>query len=146
MQEFVKLCMEQAREAFFKGEVPVGCVVTRDGRVVAVAHNRVEALKDPTAHAEIIALKEAMQALDEKHLYGCEVYVSLEPCPMCAYAMVLARIEKVLFLAGDEKCGAVMSRFNLLDDPAFNHRVKWEYLPLEEAGDILRKFFSLRRI
>ncbi|MEJ5339328.1 MAG: nucleoside deaminase [Aquificaceae bacterium] len=146
MQEFVQICLELAREAFGKGEVPVGCVVAKDGKVIAKAHNRVEELKDPTAHAEMLALREAMKVQGQKYLYGCEVYVSLEPCPMCAYAMVLARVERVVFLATDERYGAVMSRFGLFDEPAFNHRVRWEYLPVEEAGRLLKEFFRERRL
>ncbi len=146
MQEFVQVCLELAKKGFEKSEVPVGCVVVKDGVVISKAHNRVEELRDPTAHAEMLALREAMQKLSQKHLYGCEVYVSLEPCPMCAYAMVLARVERVVFLALDEKYGAVMSRFNLLDEPYFNHRVKWEYLPMEEARSLLKEFFKKRRI
>lgn len=142
----MQACLELAKKGFEKSEVPVGCVVVKDGVVIAKAHNRVEELKDPTAHAEMLALREAMQKLGEKYLYGCEVYVSLEPCPMCAYAMVLARVERVVFLAVDEKYGAVMSRFSLLDEPYFNHRVKWEYLPIEEARSLLKEFFRKRRI
>jgi len=145
MQEFVQACLELAREGFERSEVPVGCVVVKDGVVIAKAHNRVEELKDPTAHAEMLALREATQKLGEKYLYGCEVYVSLEPCPMCAYAMVLARVERVVFLALDEKYGAVMSRFNLFDEQCFNHMVKWEYLPMEEAKNLLKEFFKKKR-
>ncbi|MCX8060748.1 MAG: nucleoside deaminase, partial [Aquificaceae bacterium] len=82
MQEFIELCLQQARRAFLKGEVPVGCVVVKEGKVVAQAHNRVEELRDPTAHAELLALKQALSSTGSKYLYGCEVYVSLEPCPM----------------------------------------------------------------
>lgn len=146
MSEFINLCLELARKAFEKGEVPVGCVVVKDGKVIAKAHNRVEELKDPTAHAEMLALKEAMKVLRQKYLYGCEVYVSLEPCPMCSYAMVLSRVERLVFLASDEKYGAVMNRFNLLDEQAFNHGVKWEYIPVEDAGRLLKEFFKSRRL
>ncbi len=146
MKGFVQVCLELAKEGFEKSEVPVGCVVVKDGVLLGKAHNRMEELKDPTAHAEMLALKEAMQSLGQKYLYGCEVYVSLEPCPMCAYAMVLARVERVVFLATDEKCGAVMSRFNLFDEPYFNHRVRWEYLPVEDAWRLLREFFKGRRV
>jgi len=134
--------MEEAKKAFQKGEVPVGCVVVKEGQVVAKAHNRVQELKDPTAHAEMLAIREATKALDSKYLYGCEVYVSLEPCPMCAYALVLSRVEKVIFFAPDEKYGAVMSRFNLLNEECFSHRVRWEYLPVEEAGLLIKEFFK----
>lgn len=145
MQEFVSLCIEQAKKAFQKGEVPVGCVIVKDGIVLAKAHNRVEELKDPTAHAEIIAIREATKKLGQKYLNGCEVYVSLEPCPMCAYAMVLAKVDRLLFFTVDEKAGGVMSRYNMLEETAFNHRVRWEYIPMEEASKLLKDFFMNRR-
>ncbi len=145
MKEFVQVCLDLAKEGFAKSEVPVGCVVVKEGKILAKAHNRVEELKDPTAHAELLALREATQRLGQKYLQGCELYVSLEPCPMCAYAMVLSRVEKVVFLALDEKYGAVLSRFNFFDEPYFNHRVRWEYMPVPEAGELLRHFFLQRR-
>ncbi len=145
MQESINLCLSLARKAYQKGEVPVGCVVVKDGRLIAKAHNRVEELKDPSAHAEMLALRQAREKLDSKYLYGCEVYVSLEPCPMCAYAMVLYRVKKLIFFAPDERYGAVMSRFNLLDEPSFNHKVLWEYLPIEEASRLLKDFFKSLR-
>lgn len=145
MEEFIELCLEEAREGFYRGEVPVGCVIVKEGKVIAKAHNRVEQTKDPTAHAEMIAIKEAVQFLGSKYLYGCHVYVSLEPCPMCAYALVLARVERLIFLAPDPKYGAVMSVYNLLDEPVFNHRVKWEYIPVEEASTLLKTFFKEKR-
>ncbi|MFN4319800.1 MAG: nucleoside deaminase [Aquificaceae bacterium] len=145
MKEGVRLCLEEAKKALQKGEVPVGCVVVKEGQVVAKAHNRVQELRDPTAHAEMLAIREATKLLQSKYLYGCEVYVSLEPCPMCAYAMVLSRIERVIFLAKDEKYGAVMSRFNLLEEEGFNHSVRWEYLPVEEASLLLKEFFKSLR-
>ncbi|MFN3471569.1 MAG: nucleoside deaminase [Aquificaceae bacterium] len=141
----MRLCLEEAKKALQKGEVPVGCVVVKEGQVVAKAHNRVQELRDPTAHAEMLAIREATKLLQSKYLYGCEVYVSLEPCPMCAYAMVLSRIERVIFLAQDEKYGAVMSRFNLLEEEGFNHSVRWEYLPVEEASLLLKEFFKSLR-
>ncbi|RMH80128.1 MAG: nucleoside deaminase [Acidobacteria bacterium] len=140
-EPFINLTLKLAREAYKKGEVPIGCIVVREGKVLSKAYNRVEELRDPTAHAELLALKKALKNSGEKYLYGCEVYVSLEPCPMCAYALVLARVERVVFLAQDELCGAVMSKFNLLEEPAFNHRVRWEYVPVEEAREMLRSFF-----
>lgn len=145
MQESIDLCLSLARKAYQKGEVPVGCVVVKDGRLIAKAHNRVEELKDPSAHAEMLALRQAREKLGGKYLYGCEVYVSLEPCPMCAYAMVLYRVKKLIFFAPDERYGAVMSRFNLLDEPSFNHKVLWEYLPIEEASRLLKDFFKSLR-
>lgn len=145
MQEIINLCLLSAREAYKRREVPVGCVVVKDGEVISVEHNRVEELRDPTAHAEMLALKQAVEKLGSKHLYGCEVYVSLEPCPMCAYAMILHRVKKLVFLSADEKYGAVMSRFNLLEEPSFNHRVLWEYMPVEEASRLLKDFFKSLR-
>ncbi|MCS7262993.1 MAG: nucleoside deaminase [Aquificaceae bacterium] len=145
MQEFIELCLQQARRAFLKGEVPVGCVVVKEGKVVAQAHNRVEELRDPTAHAELLALKQALSSTGSKYLYGCEVYVSLEPCPMCAYAMVLTRVSRLVFLASDERSGGVMSRYGLLEEPNFNHRVGWEYVQVEEASRLLKEFFKNRR-
>ncbi|MCS6997787.1 MAG: nucleoside deaminase [Aquificaceae bacterium] len=145
MQEFIELCLEEAKKGLQREEVPVGCVIVKSGRVIARAHNRVEETGDPTAHAEIIAIKEATKLLKSKYLYGCELYVSLEPCPMCAYALVLARVEKLIFLAKDEKYGAVMSLYSLLDEPTFNHEVSWEYVPVEEASQLLKSFFRKRR-
>ncbi|MEN3027684.1 MAG: nucleoside deaminase [Aquificaceae bacterium] len=145
MQEFIRLCLEEARKGLQRGEVPVGCLIVKSGKVIAKAHNRVEERGNPTAHAEMIAIREATELLKSKYLYGCELYVSLEPCPMCAYALVLARVERLIFLARDERYGAVMSRYSLLDEPTFNHRVSWEYVPVEEAGQLLRSFFREKR-
>ncbi|MDW8434183.1 MAG: nucleoside deaminase [Aquificaceae bacterium] len=145
MNRFETVCLEEAKKAFLKGEVPVGCVVVKDGKVIARAHNRTEETGNPTAHAEMLAIQEAVRTLGSKYLYHCELYVSLEPCPMCAYAIVLARIEKVVFLAQDERRGAVISRYNLFEEPAFNHRVRWEYKPTEEASKLIRDFFKARR-
>ncbi len=141
-QTYISLCLEEAKIAYEKGEVPVGCVVVKDKKVIAKAHNRVEELRDPTAHAEMLALKEASSKLGEKYLYGCRIYVSLEPCLMCTYSMVLRRVEKVIFLAQDEKHGGVMSLYNLLDDIRLNHRVKWAYTPNERSEELLKKFFK----
>jgi tRNA(adenine34) deaminase len=96
---WIKECLRQAKRAFDAGEVPVGAVVVKDGKVIAKAHNRVESLRDPTAHAELLAIKKALKKLNQKYLHGCTLYVSLEPCAMCAYALVLVRIDKVVFLA-----------------------------------------------
>ncbi len=141
-QTYISLCLEEAKIAYEKGEVPVGCVVVKDKKVIAKAHNRVEELRDPTAHAEMLALKEASSKLGEKYLYGCRIYVSLEPCLMCTYSMVLRRVEKVIFLAQDEKHGGVMSLYNLLDDIRLNRRVKWAYTPNERSEELLKKFFK----
>lgn len=145
MQKFVEEALKEARKAFQKGEVPVGCVIFKENKIVARTHNLVETLKDPTAHAEILAIREATKSLGEKYLTDCEAVITLEPCVMCSYAFVLAKIKKVYFLALDEKHGGVMSLYNLLDDPLLNHRVKWEYVPVEEASLLLSEFFKKLR-
>ena len=145
MQKFVEEALKEARKAFQKGEVPVGCVIFKENKIVARTHNLVETLKDPTAHAEMLAIREATKSLGEKYLTDCEAVITLEPCVMCSYAFVLAKIKKVYFLALDEKHGGVMSLYNLLDEPLLNHRVKWEYVPVEEASLLLSEFFKKLR-
>lgn len=144
-EDFLKEALEEARRALELGEVPVGCVVVKGDRIISRAHNLVETLKDPTAHAEILAIRGASKELGDWRLRDCSVYVTLEPCVMCSYALVLARVKEVVFGALDEKHGGVMSLYNLLDDPRFNHRVRWIYHPLEECGKLLRDFFRERR-
>jgi len=144
-ERFLRLALEEARKAFKKGEVPVGAIIVKGGEVISKAHNRIEELKDPTAHAEVLAIREACKTLNTKFLEGCELYVTLEPCVMCSYALVLARVEKVIFSALDKKHGGVVSIFNILDEPTLNHRVKWEYYPLEEASGLLSEFFRKLR-
>lgn len=144
-ENFIDLCLEEARKAFKLGEIPVGCVIVKDGKLIAKAHNLTQKLKDPTAHAEMLAIKKASEKLGEKYLYGCELYVSLEPCLMCSYAMILRRVEKLIFLAQDYKHGGVISLYNLLDDVRLNHRVKWEYVPVDEAQKLLKDFFKSLR-
>ena len=144
-KRWIKACLEEAKKAYKIGEVPVGAIIVKDRKIVSRAHNKVERLKDATAHAEMLAIKRALKKLKTKYLYGCTMYVSLEPCPMCAYALILARIERIVFLAKSEKTGAVMSLYNLLDDLRFNHRVKWEYRPFKEAQLLVEKFFEIKR-
>ena len=143
--DFLKLALSEAERALKEGEVPVGCVVVRRGEVVSTAHNMTETLKDPTAHAEILAIRSASSKLRSSRLEGCEVYVTLEPCVMCAYALVLSKVERVVFGALDEKHGGVLTLYNLLDDPRTNHRVRWVYEPTEECSELLREFFRGRR-
>ena len=142
----LSLALEEAEKAREKGEVPVGAVIVKDGEIIARAHNLKETLKDPTAHAEIIAIREACNKLNNWRLHGCEMYVTLEPCPMCSGAMMLARVEEVYFGAYDPKGGAAGSLLNLLEDERFNH---WSYVEggiLEEAcGQVLKDFFRALR-
>ncbi len=144
-RDFLELALKKAREAFDKGEVPVGCVVVREGEVMGSAHNMTETTKDPTAHAEILAIREATSRLGNWRLDGCEVFVTLEPCVMCAYALVLARVKRVTFGALDRRHGGVITLYNILDDERLNHRVLWVYDPLEECSRILEDFYRRRR-
>jgi len=135
--------LELAREAAAQGEVPVGAVVVRQGKIIAAATNRVEMDHDPTAHAEVLAIREAAAALGYERLNDCTVYVSKEPCPMCAGAMVLARIERCVYAAPDAKSGAAGSVFNLLQAPGLNHQVAITSGVLsDDATQILKKFFT----
>ena len=146
-KEFMKLALEEARKAFAEEEVPVGAVVVSpEGEVVGRGRNRMIQLLDPTAHAEILALREAAKTLQNYRLLGCKVYVTLEPCAMCAYAMVLARVEEVVFATPDPKTGACGSVLNLVNSPNFNHKLKIRYgLFQKEASQLLKAFFAQRR-
>lgn len=145
-----KLWMEQAlaqaRLALEHDDVPVGAVVVADGVVIAAAHNRREVDADPTAHAEVLAVRKAATALGSWRLDGCALYVTLEPCTMCAGALVLARLPLLVFGAPDPKAGAVGSLYDVAQDPRLNHRVDVRSGVLaKECGDVLRAFFRTRR-
>lgn len=136
----------EARLAAQEGEIPVGAVVVREGAVIARAHNRREQLGDPTAHAEILALREAARAIVSRRLENCTMYVTLEPCPMCAGAMVMACLGECWFGAADERQGCCESVYALPSDPAFYHRVRCVGgLLAEEAETLLRGFFAPKR-
>lgn len=143
----MRLALAKAREAAEGGDVPVGAVVVgADGQLLAAAGNRREREQDPVAHAEILALQEAAQRLGSWRLSGCRLYVTVEPCPMCAAACVLARLSQVVFAAPDPKLGFAGSLANLLEDPRLNHRVTWKAgLFLEEASQLLVAFFAMKR-
>jgi tRNA(adenine34) deaminase len=135
-----------AQRAADLGEVPVGAVVVHDGRVIAEGWNHPIGSNDPTAHAEIIALRAAAECLGNYRLLGATLYVTLEPCAMCAGALVLARIARLVFGAWDPRAGAVRSVFEVVDHPRLNHRMDWEGGVREaEAAALLRGFFSARR-
>ena len=145
-ESFMRLALEAAREAESHDDVPIGAAIVQGDRVLAVAGNRREADRDPTAHAELIAIREAAGVLGGWRLPETTLYVTLEPCAMCAGAIVLARIPRVVFGATDPKAGAVGSIMNVLDDPALNHRPQVESgLLAGECGDLLRSFFARRR-
>jgi len=145
-QEFMEAALAEARVAAEKGEVPVGAVVVADGRIIARAGNRTITDCDPTAHAEIIALREAAAVLSNYRLLGATMYVTIEPCAMCAGAMIQARIERLVYGADDPKGGAVQSSASVFEHPQINHRVAVTAGVLrEEAAAIMREFFSARR-
>jgi tRNA(adenine34) deaminase len=138
--------LAQARQAAASGEVPVGAVLVRDGAVLAEAHNLIESTPDATAHAEMLVLKEGARLTQSWRLERMTVYVTLEPCPMCAGAMALARIERLVYGAPDPRKGAVDSVYDVLRHPANNHRVEVSSGVLAEpAGRLLREFFVVRR-
>jgi tRNA(adenine34) deaminase len=135
-----------AREAADLGDVPVGAVAVLDGRIVGRGRNAREADRDPTAHAELVALRDAARTLGRWRLSGVTLYVTLEPCAMCAGAMVLARIDRLVYAASDPKAGAVGSLLDLSADPRLNHRFPVLRGVLgEESGELLRAFFRARR-
>ena len=142
----MKEALAEARKALEKDEPPVGAVVTKDGEIIARGHNLRESLKDPTAHAEMLAIREAAANLGRWRLNDCTIYVTLEPCIMCAGAMVLARLERLVYGACDPKAGAVDSLMSLVSDERLNHQIEVTSGVLAaECGDLLRDFFSSRR-
>jgi tRNA(adenine34) deaminase len=145
-EHFMKLALEDAEQALREDEVPVGAVIVHEDRVIARAHNQREQLHDPTAHAEMIAITQAAEALGSWRLEGCTLYVTLEPCPMCAGAILLARISTVVYGADDPKAGAVHSLYRLLSDPRLNHRCLIVSGVLgAECGRVLTEFFQRQR-
>lgn len=136
----------EAQKAYDMGEVPIGAVIVKDGEVIARGHNLREREKDPTLHAEMVAIREAAKHLGGWRLTGCELYVTIEPCPMCAGAIIQARIQRVVFGALDPKAGCAGSLYNLLQDPRFNHRVEViGGVMEEECRRIMQEFFRERR-
>jgi tRNA(adenine34) deaminase len=146
-ERLMREALDEAARATGHADVPVGAVVVRDGHVIARAHNRREVDADPTAHAELLALRDAAVALGRWRLSDCALYVTIEPCAMCAAAAVLARVALVTFGAPDEKAGAVRSAAEILDAPWANHHPRWRYYPLarEEAERLLADFFAAHR-
>lgn len=138
--------LEMARTAALRGEVPVGAVVVKDGRLLAEAHNRTVTADDPTAHAEVLALRKAARRLGHWRVLDATLYATLEPCALCAGAVVLSRVPRVVYAAADPKAGMGGSLENLLQDPRLNHRVELTTGVLEEASaGLLRAFFRARR-
>jgi len=146
-ERFMRDALDEARGAIVHADVPIGAVIVREGEVVARAHNRREIDADPTAHAELIALRAAARELGRWRLMDCALYVTVEPCAMCAGAAVLARIGLVVFGAPDERAGAIRSVAEILDAPWANHRPRWRYYApsREESERLLQEFFARQR-
>ncbi len=146
-EQFMRLALAEAEKAFSEGEVPVGAVIVRDGEVVASAHNGPVALQDPSAHAEILALRSAASGEGNYRLTGTTLYVTIEPCLMCAGALIHARVSRLVFGAPDPKGGAVASLYSVLDDNRLNHRIRVTGGVLaEECGEIMSRFFREKRL
>ena len=145
-RHFMSRAIELARQAEAAGEVPVGAVIVRDGEILAEGFNRPISTHDPTAHAEMVALRAAAARIDNYRLTGTTLYVTLEPCAMCAGAMVHARVARLVYAAADPRAGAAGSVFNVVQNPALNHRLEVVSGVLaEECGSLLRDFFVARR-
>jgi tRNA(adenine34) deaminase len=145
-ETFMQQALVEAEQAYDEEEVPVGAVIVHDGRVIAAAHNQREQLHDPTAHAEMVAITQAAEARQSWRLDECTLYVTLEPCPMCAGAILQARIPTVVYGATDPKAGAVESLYQLLGDGRLNHRAAVVSGVLAEpCGQILTRFFQQQR-
>lgn len=139
---FMRVALNQALEAYEQGEVPVGAVVVKDGQIIGRGHNLRETLQDPTAHAEMFALTAAAESVQAWRLDGCDIYVTLEPCPMCAGAIVNSRIRRVVFGASDPKAGACGTLFNVVQDSRLNHRAELSPgVMADECGELLKSFF-----
>lgn len=145
-ERFMREALRLAERAMEEREVPVGCVIVHEGRVIARAYNQRELLRDPTAHAEMVALTQAASALERWRLFGTTVYCTVEPCCMCAGALVNARVDRVVFGVSDPKSGGCGSVFNIAEEPRLNHRMSVTRGVLEaECLGLLREFFRTRR-
>lgn len=145
-ENYMRAALEEAEKAFALGEVPIGAVVVMDGKIIAAAHNMRETWMDATAHAEMIAIRDACAKLERWRLTGATLYVTIEPCPMCAGGLVMSRVDRVVYGSADSKAGAVESIFNITDHPALNHRLTvMEGVLGEECRDLMKRFFRQRR-
>jgi tRNA(adenine34) deaminase len=146
-QRYMQIAIEQAHTAQENGDVPIGAVIIYQNQIIGKAYNQREQLKDPTAHAEIIALTQAAAYLESWRLNDCTIYVTLEPCPMCAGALVLARIKRLVYGCDDPKTGSVKSLYNIVQDQRLNHRLEVTSGVLaDECSELLQDFFQRRRI
>ncbi len=145
-ESYMRKALAEAAQAAEEGEVPVGAVIVENGHVIGKAHNRVEALHDPTAHAEMLAITQAAEYRGDWRLNGMTLFTTVEPCPMCAGAIILARIDQVVYGAADPRAGAAGSAFNILGRADHIHKVKvFDGMCADEASELLREFFKKRR-
>lgn len=146
MSQFIELALQEARDAAVRGEVPVGAVLVRDGAVIAQAGNRTLEAHDPSAHAELLVIRAACATLKSQRLPDCDLYVSLEPCTLCAAAISFARIRRLYFAAEDPKGGAVVNGVRFFEQPTCHHAPEvYSGLAEQEAADLLKQFFVRRR-
>lgn len=140
---YINQAINQAKKSLLTDDVPVGAVIVRDGKIIARGYNQVEKRRSPLAHAEIIAIERASKKIGYKHLLDCDIYVTLEPCPMCCGAIVLARLRRLVFGAFDPKAGAAVSLYNITNDKRLNHRLEVLGGVLEsECSSLLKDFFK----
>lgn len=144
-KEFMQIALEEARLAERLNEVPVGAVIVKDDKIIATAHNLREILKDPTAHAEILAIRKAAEILGDWRLSGCDMYVTLEPCPMCSGAIIQSRIRRLYIGTFDPTAGCCGSVVNIVQNEALNTMIHVKWLYDEECSNIITKFFKKRR-
>ena len=145
-ERFMRQAIKEAEKAYAENEVPVGCVIVHDGRIIGKGYNRTESLQDPTAHAEMLAITSAADYLMSWRLSGATIYCTLEPCAMCAGALILARVDRLVFGAPDRKFGACGSIFNIVSDPRTNHRLAVSMGMLkDDCAAIMQKFFQKMR-
>jgi tRNA(adenine34) deaminase len=143
---YMGLALDEAQKAFDIGEVPIGAVLIMDGQVVATGHNMRESWHDATAHAEMIAIREACEKLGRWRLTGLTLYVTIEPCPMCAGALVMSRVDRLVYGSADAKAGAIESIFNIAQNEALNHSMMVTAgIRADECAEIMKDFFKLRR-
>lgn len=145
-EQYMRIAIDQAKIAEENGDVPIGAVIVHQNQIIAKAYNQREQLQDPTAHAEIIALTQAAAALENWHLNGCTIYVTLEPCPMCAGALVLSRMDRLVYGCDDPKTGAIKSLYNIVTDNRLNHQLEVTSGVLaDECAKQLQEFFRKKR-
>jgi len=146
LQNYMEKAIGEAKKAFDEGEIPIGCVIVHEEKVIAAAHNTKQNKNNSLHHAEMLAMDSAMEVLNTKYLNECTMYLTIEPCAMCAGAMVNCRLKKLVFGAREPKTGCAGSNYNLLNDTRFNHRVEIEEGVMEEeCAQLMKEFFRLRR-